>query len=102
MQLEHPWPWIHAFEMMPVVRRHGKLSAVLRVVVPVWPRRIFHPGRGAVGAHSGFEAIRAGSVGACPCHRHRDVHELAPANSAPARFRGDDYGVYRTAPGAVE
>src|SRR5437763_7722530 len=35
VQMEHPGPWVHALNMMPVVRCHEKLSAMLRVVVPV-------------------------------------------------------------------
>ena len=50
---------MHAFEVMPVVRRHEELAAVLRVVIAVRAQRPRPDARRAVGADAGLEMLES-------------------------------------------
>ena len=93
---------MHALEVMPVVRRHEELAAVLRVVIAVRAQRPASDARRAVGAGARLEML-GGAIGrARPRERHGDRHQLAPAHAALAGIGFGDRRVHWTHPCRVE
>src|SRR5206468_7693096 len=93
---------VDALDVMPVVRRHEKQAAALRVMVAVRAGCVLDPRGGSVRAGSWRQIFDARPIRTRPRHRHGHVHELAAADWAPARFGSGDHGMDGTAPGGLE
>src|SRR5690349_19131412 len=100
VQLEPAARRVDAFDVMPGVRRHEELSAVLRIVIAMRPRRVLDLRLRAVFAGSGLQLVRLPR--ARPSDRHGHVHELPAANRATTGMIRRDDGVDRAAPDTLE
>ena len=102
VQPEDPGRRMHAFQVMPVVRRHEELAAVLRIVIAVRARRPMADARRSVGTDAGLEMRRRAIRRTRPRERYRDRHQLTPAQAALARVGLGDRRVHRTHPRRFE
>src|SRR5688572_33512656 len=87
---------------MPVVRGHEELSAVLRVVIAVWPQRAPLNGRTAVRARAWLDPIDSRLRCAGPRHGDPRRNEWTPTDAARPFFLGDFPRVYPPQPRRAE